>query len=269
MCTATDTVCVCADWRTWLLASYAPPTVRTYWGVLWRFFAHCPKPLGEITAEDVAAFLASYPYRSAARRTYYQALRSFFGYCEQRAIILVDPTAGLRVPAVIEKVPRALSTDEVWRVAVAAYARAPIRGFFVLTLYYTAARLTEAQNLRWTDIEGDELRIRVAKGGRERVVPIGPGLAAVLDALRVLQPGEYLFPRSTQTLWKWCRDAGRQAGIERVHPHLLRSTAATRMLVKGARPHAVREMLGHQSIRTTQRYWAVERGDVSRAAGML
>lgn len=266
---ATDTVAILGAWRTWLTASYAPPTVRTYWGVAWRFLAACPKPLGLVTSDDIAGYLATFPYRSASRRTYYQALRVLFRYCESRAIVLVDPTAGLRVPSVVEKVPRALSPDEVWRIAVAAHARAPIRGCFVLTLYYTAARLSEAQALRWSDIEGDHLRLRVTKGGRERVVPIGAGLEDTLAYLHTMCLGEHLFPRSGQTLWKWVRDAGRDVGIDSVHPHLLRSTAATRMLVQGARPHAVRQMLGHQSIRTTSRYWAVERRDVEVAAGML
>jgi len=268
MCTQDDTVTIAAAWKVWLEASYAPSTVRTYWGTLWRFLSHTPKPLHQMDADDVAAFLASFPYRSASRRTYYQALRSFFGYCAARGI-RTDPTTGIRVPAVVEKVPRALSSDDVWRLAVAAHAAAPIRGWFVLFLYYTAARLMEAQNVRFSDIENGEVRFRVAKGGRERTVPVGAGLGVVLAQIRFLQPGDYLFPRSQQTLWKWCRDAGRLAGLERVHPHLLRSTAATRMLVQGARPHAVRQMLGHQSIRTTQRYWAVERGDVERAAAML
>lgn len=263
-----DTLDVCASWRVWLEASYAPATVRTYWGVIWRFFAACPVPVGQVNAEHIAGFLATYPYRSASRRTYYQALRLFFRYCEQRHIILVDPTEGIRVPAVIEKVPRALTPDEVWRLAVAAHAAAPIRGCFVLTLYYTAARLSEAQALRWSDVEGDELRLRVTKGGRERLVPIGAGLGATLDYLRILQPAEQLFPRSGQTLWKWVRDAGRSVGID-AHPHLLRSTAATAMLVRGARPHAVRALLGHQSIRTTQRYWAHEKADLELAAGLL
>lgn len=259
---------IAAAWKVWLEASYAPSTVRTYWGTLWRFLAHSPKPLGQMEPGDVASFLASFPYRSASRRTYYQALRSFFGYCAVRQIV-ADPTAGLRVPAVVEKVPRALSSDDVWRLAVAAYSAAPMRGWFVLFLYYTAARLTEAQNVRWGDIEDGQVRFRVAKGGRERTVPVCAGLAVVLEQIRYLQAGDYLFPRSSQTLWKWCRDAGRIAGLERVHPHLLRSTAATRMLVRGARPHAVRQMLGHQSIRTTSRYWAVERQDVEHAAAML
>lgn len=267
---ASDTLHVLAAWREWLEAQYAAPTIRMYWGALFRFFSHFPLPVAEIAEDHVVRFLAAYPFRSSARRTYYQALRNFFGWCERRHIIMVDPTSAIRVPAVVEKVPAALSENELERLVAAAEQRDPRRALTILLLYHTAARLNELVHLRWADIGEEELVLRTTKTGKERAIPMTPKLAAVCEGLRVyFGDRPRVVPRSPQTIWSWVRDAGRDAGIPRVHPHLLRSTAATRMLVRGARPHAVRELLGHVNLRTTQRYWAVEKDDKEQAAGLL
>lgn len=265
-----DSFMVLAEWLAWLKASYAEATVRSYWGTAGRFFFDCPKPLGAITEYDVATWLERYAYRSSARRTGYQGLKCLFQWLEQRGVVLVNPVAGIRVPTVEEKVPRALTADEYARVLAAAQARSPKRGFTVEVYYYTGARLSEGLGLRWDDIGEEALILRKTKNGHERSIPLTPGLVRALDGLHGFfgyQPR--VIPRSGQTVWKWFREAGRTAGVARVHPHLLRSTAATHMLKKGGRPHAVREVLGHASIRTTQRYWSIEKEDVQYALSLL
>jgi integrase len=89
-----------------------------------------------------------------------------------------------------------------------------------------------------------------------------PGLLTTLTELHDWS-GTYdlVIPRTEATVWQWCRTAGKDAGIERVHPHLFRSTAATAMLRSGGRVHAVSSVLGHSSIKTTQRYLAVDEDD--------
>lgn len=265
-----DGLSLLAAYRSWLEAGYAPPTVKTYWGALRQFVFANPKALASYTEDDVTAFLAQFPYRSSARRTYYQALHLVFGWACRRGDVLVDPTAAVRVPAVVEKVPRALSETELERIVEAARRRAPYRAAAILLLYHSGARLDEAVNIRWSDVHDDALLLCKTKGGREREVPMTPKLRAVLDELWVWSGTfERVLPRAAGTIWIWVREAGRDAGVDHVHPHLLRSTFATRMLVRGARPHAVKELLGHVNIRTTQRYWAVEAEDMQAAVDLL
>lgn len=267
---ALDSLMVLGMFRAWLAGNYAPPTVRSYWQTTMRFFTAVPKPIQHVTSTDVAGYLSEFPYRSSRRRTYYQALKCFFDYAEREMVVLSNPTKGVRVPAVVEKVPRALTEDEVTRLAIAAATRHPKRGLVILLLFYTGLRLHEAQALRWDAISNGTLVVREAKGGKEREIPVGPKLASVLEHLHGYTGNEErIIGRSAQTIWSWVRAAGQDAGLERVHPHLLRSTFATTLLIKGARPDAIQRLLGHAKIQTTTRYWAIQRGDMESAIAML
>lgn len=264
-----DTMEVIAAWHAWLASSYAPATFETYTKAVALFFQHHPVMVGAITEDVLVQWLERYPFRSSARRTYYQAMRSFLKFAERRGMIEGDPSSFLRVPAVVEKVPRALSLEEVTRLAIAGAARHPKRGLVILLLYYTGARLTEAVNLRWTDVSSEGLLIRQGKGGKQRLVRMHPHLGETLEHLRDFSDGPFIIGRSGGTVWGWVKQAGLDAGIPHCHPHLMRSSMATAMLRRGGRPHAVKAVLGHESLRTTQRYWAVEVEDEEQALALL
>jgi integrase/recombinase XerD len=137
-------------------------------------------------------------------------------------------------------------------------------------LYYSAGRITEVRSLRWGDLTDDGIVFRTTKNGHERLVPWSPGLRGAVEGLREhFGEGRLVLPRSAQTIALWLSRAGVAAGVEGVHPHLFRSTAATRMLVGGARPHAVRDVLGHAKLTTTQVYFAVEHTDKVAAVQVL
>lgn len=264
-----DTLAAANAWRSWLEASFSDKTASLYWRTLFAFLRRTGASLSEITEDHVARWLAEQPYRSSARRTYYQALKSFFDFCHRRGYVDSNPIAGIRVPAAVEKVPTALSAEEVDRLVSAAEERGGMRPWSILLIYYTGARLHEAVTMEWNDVHNGQLHIEHAKGGRERAVPISRALRKTLDALADFSgPNGRILPRSGGTVWGWVRDAGRDAGIH-AYPHLLRSTFATQMLVRGAKPHTVRELLGHRNIRTTMRYWAVTDEDRRDAVELL
>ena len=265
-----DTIRALEEWRTWMSASLAPKSQHYYWSVAFRYLADVPKPLAEHTENDIAAWLEKFPYRSASRRSYFNALLNLFGWAARNGHIERNVVRGIKVPAPVEKVPRALTEEQYEAVRDAAYKRSPVRGYTVELLYYTAARINEVLNVRWEDCTDEGIVLRITKTGNERLVPWSDGLHRAVTGLRSFfgeQP--YLVPRSGQTVWLWVRTAGVDAGVPDVHPHLFRSTAATRALVRGARPHAVKQFLGHSKMQTTTRYWAVEDEDVKQAVNLL
>lgn len=259
------------EWREFLRASYSPHTVRSYTQATFLYFRDGPgKEYNEHTTADIDAWLATFPYRSTTRRTYYQALKSFFGYCRKTGILDHDPTAAVRAPAVTVKVPEALTVEEMRDLVQAARRKGGMRPWCILLLFHTGLRLHETCALRWEDVRGDKLRVREAKGGKERYVPITPEVREVLDRLHEFSgPTGRIIPRAERTVWGWVHDAGKEAGIPGVHPHLLRSTTATVMLDSGAGIHQVARLLGHGSIKTTQKYAAVSDRGVREAARLL
>lgn len=265
-----DTIHVLGMWHAWMSASYAPKTVTMYWQVAFRYLSDVTIPLDEHTENDVATWLEHFPYRSSARRSYYNALLCLFGWAARNGHTKTNIVRDIRVPAPVEKVPRALTVEQLEAVRTAAYKRAPVRGYALDLLYFSAARCNEVLNLTWEDVTDEGLVLRVTKTGNERLIPWCDGLRHAVEGLRQ-HFGEQtkIIPRSQQTVWLWVRTAGEEAGVKDVHPHLFRSTAATRALVKGARPHAVRSLLGHSKMQTTTRYWAVESEDVQEAVNLL
>jgi integrase len=265
-----DTLIVLAEWRVWMQVSLAPNTVKHYWGCVFRFFAAVPKPIGGIREVDVARWLETYPFRSASRRAGYEALKSFFSWALRQGYVLDNPMAGIKVVNPKEKVPRALTEEQYEAVKAAAYAHNPVRGYAVELLYYSAGRITETLSLTWDDVTQDGVVFKHTKNGNERLVPWSDGLRRAVEGLRT-QFGERsrVLPRSQQTVWLWVREAGKDAGVEGVHPHLFRATAATRALHRGARANAVRSILGHSKLSTTQRYLADDAEDIQEAVNLL
>lgn len=265
-----DTLVVLATWRQWLEAQYSPATVRLYWSCAMRFFARHPIPIDEITEEHVVDFLQQFPFKSSSRRSYYQGMKSLCTWAERRGVIERDPLANVRAPVVYEKEPRALSEGECLAVINAAYERHRYRGAALRLLYYTGARVGEVVTISWSDVSEDRVILHGHKTGKDRIIEMTPGLKDSLAELwEYFGTYQFVLPRTKQTLWEWCRQAGKDAGVEKVHPHLFRSTAATTMLKRGGRIHAVRSILGHGNVKTTMRYVACDSDDRKEALALL
>lgn len=265
-----DSMELLALWRSWLNANFAQATVEGYWGAVSRFLRANPVPLDAVTDAHIAAWIETFPFRSATRVTYFHALRSLFAWLVRHGHIDRDPTADIRVPSPEVKEPRALTVDQYEAVKAAAYAHSPIRGYAIELLYHSGGRIGETLGLTWNNVTSEGIIFTHTKSGKERLVPWSQGLRRAVEGLRS-HFGEQVrvLPRSEQTVWLWCREAGRAAGVVRVHPHLFRSTAATRAQQRGALPTAVQGLLGHTKLETTQRYMATRREDVQKAVDLL
>jgi site-specific recombinase XerD len=244
---------------------------------------------------DLRRFLAAEaetrPAPSSQARTV-AALKSFFRFLVESEYIDRDPSLVQRTPKKREALPDVLDRKELARLL-----RATERGevwkrehhgkrerdrLMLALLAFGGLRKSELLGLDWDDVDLERrlVRIRRAKGGRQRVVPLHPALVPfVIDyaAVRAADPEPALFvgvqgKRLSQTIMAqtFLRYA-RAAGVnerKRVTPHTLRHVFASELLRAGANLRQVQELLGHKHLDSTQRYTRVTahelRGAVKR-----
>jgi integrase/recombinase XerD len=201
------------------------------------------------------------------------SLRSFYLHLRRQEKLSVDPTADVRAPSQVKKLPSVLSRDE------AAHLLAQVRGTdsiairdraILETMYACGLRVSEVTNLEVADIDFEEQILRArGKGDKERIVPFGAQATLALKAylatarqeLIKSRPQRYLFVNfrggqlTRQGLYKIVRKYADQAGMgDRMSPHTLRHTFATHLLNGGCDLRVVQELLGHADVSTTQTY---------------
>ena len=205
------------------------------------------------------------------------AVRTFYKCMIRAGVATRDPAARVATPKVKRSLPRFLSADDAARLVEAPAAsatRASVRDAAVLELTYGAGlRVSEVTGLDLLDVDLDGGLVRVlGKGGKTRIVPMGrKAVAAMRTWLAERARGEAagLHPtavflgarggRLTQRAVQRLVEASRAACSEQgVTPHWLRHACATHMLGSGADLRSIQELLGHASLRTTQRYTHVD-----------
>jgi site-specific recombinase XerD len=251
--------------------------------------------VGEVRPLHLRRFLAEESIRrpapSSQARTV-AALKCFFRFLYENEQIDRDPARVLRTPKKREALPDVLDRRELARL-LAATGRDDIwrrkhdgkreRDRLLLALFaYAGLRRSELLGLDWHDVDLERrlLKVRRAKGGRQRSVPIHPALESLfVDYLRVragdLEPALFVGVQGkrlsqtilTQTFLRYARAAG-VTDRKRVSPHTLRHVFASELLRAGANLRQIQELLGHKHLDSTQRYTRVTahelRGAVKR-----
>lgn len=240
-----------------------------------------------ITARDVEAFMAHVFDRGAegaSQARILSGVRSFFNYllhCDQISSL---PTALIDSPRPVRRLPDTLSYDEVRQLLSAIDLSHPqgLRNRAMLEMLYGCGlRVSELINLRLSDLFTEQGVVRVTgKGDKQRLVPIGDEALAQLELwmdLRRTVPVEagssevvFLNRRgrklSRVMVFLVIRQAAATAGIQKtISPHTLRHSFATHLLQGGADIRAVQELLGHESILTTEIYTHLEMSDLRAA----
>ncbi len=195
------------------------------------------------------------------------AIRSFFAFLAARGEISSNPAA--RIPDVRagRAAPKALSEAELRRLLrEARRSFNPLHRAVIFLLAHTGLRASELCALRLADLVLSERKGKLTvrgKGEKIREIPLN---AEVREALRgwlsarPAVPDDHLFigrrgPLTPSGVWRIVAEYARKAGLEDVHPHVLRHTFATRLLREaGADLVTVAELLGHESLNTTARY---------------
>lgn len=206
-------------------------------------------------------------------------LRSFFKYCLQEQIISVDPTSLLESPKLKRSLPDTLSFEEIESMINKIDLSKPEGGrnkAILETLYSCGLRVTEAVNLRISCLHLDVGFIRVTgKGDKERLVPVGNDAIKYINIYRneirvhvPVIPGNedilFLNRRGNKLtrvmIFLIIKELAKLAGIKKtISPHTFRHSFATHLVEGGADLRAVQEMLGHESITTTEIYTHLDR----------
>ena len=269
---------------------YSEHTVRNYRSDLEQFLGFLrEKDAGEAKTEQEPAiesidFLAIREYFSnlfsAARRTTVarkmSALKSFFSFLEKRGLIINNPAADLTAPRQEKYIPTYLPVDEMFRLLQRPDQARPLglRDLAILEVLYSCGlRVSELVGLDIKSIDFDQRLVRVlGKGNKERIVPVGKeAVKAVRHYLEAALPlrkktgGEagtgplFINARgsrlSTRSVANIVKKYGKAGGLMLdISPHALRHTFATHLLDGGADLRSVQELLGHESLSTTQKY---------------
>ena len=205
-------------------------------------------------------------------------IRCFFNYMIMQNYIQQDPSEMLDFPKTTRKLPDTLSVSEIDELMKQIDYSLPEgqRNRALLEIIYSCGlRVSEAVNLKITDLHFNEDYIMViGKGDKQRMVPVG-GLAKkyvtiYLKEIRPLIPckkesSDVLFLNrrgsklSRVMVFLILKDLAHKAGIKKIiSPHTLRHSFATHLLEGGADLRAIQEMLGHQSITTTEIYTHID-----------
>lgn len=261
--------------------NYSPNTVAGYEDDLRQFRAFLlgsvhTESIGSVDRSTIRRFLArlheqEYSSRSIARKL--ACLKSFFRYLRKMRVIDGNPAANVASPKLDRRLPRTLDEGSVSRLM-----DQPDRGTLLgkrdaallEILYSTGIRLGELIGLQKADIDFGNATIKVTgKGSKQRIVPFGSkAKGALRDYLAVRGEmedpaarvpnvflsvrGKPMNPKGVNLLMN--KYIAQVSDIEKKSPHLLRHTFATHLLDRGADLRAVKELLGHESLSTTQIY---------------
>ncbi len=206
-------------------------------------------------------------------------IRSFYKYCAIEQITVKDPTALLETPKQKRALPDILSFEEIESIISGidlSKAEGGRNKAILETLYSCGLRVSEVVNLRISNLYLDTGFIRVTgKGDKERLVPIGSAAIKYITIYRkeirvhmTVKPGheDILFlnrrgARLTRVMiFLLLKELVKKAGISKhISPHTFRHSFATHLVEGGADLRAVQEMLGHESITTTEIYTHLDR----------
>jgi integrase/recombinase XerD len=233
-----------------------------------------------VTYPDLKAFLGWYGTNNKNTRTQSRVLsgiRAFFRFLLIEGEIEENPASLLESPKIGLKLPEVLSISEIDRMIAEIDLSKPEghrNKAIIETLYGCGLRVSELVNLRLTDIHYvEEFVVVTGKGNKQRLVPIsGKALKEIdiykqdrnrLPAIRdqnvlfLNRRGSHLTRAMIFTIIK---DLAAKTGIRKnISPHTFRHSFATHMIEAGADLRAVQEMLGHESILTTEIYTHIDR----------
>lgn len=255
---------------------YSDNTVKSYKTDLQDFAAYCSdnnhSKINTITEKFIKSYLAHLSEEKLDKKSISRklsAIRSLFKYCFQQDLIKFNPALNIHNPKTGRELPEILSAD----VILSAYKEAEkneknpelVKVIFEL-LYGCAIRVSELCGLNRGDLDLTNKTLKVfGKGSKNRIVPVGNKSVQIIneylavrgninrkEPLIITSTGRRIYPRFVYGIIH--RYLSIVSDIKKKSPHILRHSAATHMLDNGADLRAVKEILGHENLSTTQIY---------------
>ena len=247
--------------------------------------------LKKVNLEDLHAFLGyltkNYNSKATTRSRKVSSLRVFFNYLCQKNLIEINPTQNLETPKIGKRLPRYLTLEDsrkLLNVASNEDNRNNERNYAITTLFLNCGmRLSELVGINLTDIVWDECQLNViGKGNKERTIYLNKACIKALEEYMRVRPKTHRTADAEKALFLSERKQRisrrmvqeiiyselKQAGLDtsKFSVHKLRHTAATLMYQYGQVDiRALQELLGHESISTTEIYTHVSNSQVRDA----
>ena len=238
-----------------------------------------PEQITAAHLRDFLAWLGGLGLEATSQARTLSGIKAFYDFLIMEDLVTLDPTDTLEAPKIGRQLPDTLSYEEVVRLleAVDLSTDEGTRNRAILeVLYSSGLRVSELTGLRLSNVYAEQGFLRVlGKGNKERLVPVGRDalkyLGFYLSGVRchlAIQPGHedtvFLNRRgaglSRVTVFTTIKALAAQAGIGKsISPHTFRHSFATHLIEGGADLRAVQEMLGHESITTTEIYTHLDR----------
>ncbi|HEY0749515.1 MAG TPA: site-specific tyrosine recombinase XerD [Chitinophagaceae bacterium] len=262
-------------------------TIEAYLGDLDKLTSYLlnsgnKKDPSEIQLSDLQGFIkwiTELGMTASSQARIISAIRTFYKYCLLENISVKDPTLLLEAPKLKRNLPDTLSFDEIEKIISEIDLSTPEGGrnkAILETMYSCGLRVSEVVNLQISNLYMDVGYIKVmGKGSKERLVPIGSVASKYItiykNQIRIHitpQKGEedilFLNRRgkrlSRVMIFLIIKDLALKAGLKKnISPHTFRHSFATHLVEGGADLRAVQEMLGHESITTTEIYTHLDR----------
>jgi integrase/recombinase XerC len=260
---------------------YSAHTIRSYQDDLLQFFHFINQNFGqpvlqEISPMQVRSWLASLKEESLSSRSINRklsSLKSFFKYQVRTGILEQTPLTNVIAPKSGKRLPVFVPEADLARLLNTLQSSADdwksLNARMLLTLFYfTGMRLSELINLKERQVDKSNKTIKIlGKGNKERVLPVSAELLAIIEEykaakrkefgsneefLLVTEKGKKMYPKYAYLLTQ--QYLGTIKTLEKTSPHVLRHSFATHLTNQGAPLNAVKELLGHASLASTQVY---------------
>jgi len=239
-------------------------TVSSYLSDIRQLEEHLGKPLLTMESTDVLSFLATFENKRTLNRKL-SAINTFFNFCHTEHAH--EKKIKIPMAKIPKNLPKYLSVEEIMQ-GIGLIDTQTLLGkrdhALILFLYASGCRISEALSARRNDIVDGWLKIRYAKGQKERMVPLAP---MAIEALE-----RYLEVSDIRSSHLWLNYRGETLSrisaykITKkylgVSPHVLRHSFASALIIGGADLRVVQELLGHSSLITTQIYTHIEKKEL-------
>jgi integrase/recombinase XerD len=236
-------------------------TISSYLGDLTQLESCSHKILTKLDTTDVLKFLATFENKRTLNRKL-SSINTFFNFCHLQSF--THEKIKIPMAKVPKNLPKYISNEEILD-GINLIDRSSVIGLrdyaLILFLYASGCRISEALSVQRSDILEGWLKIRFAKGEKERVVPLAP---VATEALNI-----YLEAQDMSSTYLWLNYKGdvlsrisaykivkKYLGVS---PHVLRHSFASSLIIGGADLRVVQELLGHSSLETTQIYTHIQK----------